>query len=80
ARGAADRPVPGAADRDRGGLAGLLARVAAMADQVPQLASLRLDVDLAEDGTARVTGSRAHIAPSNRVDPYLRRLRRAPVD
>ena len=64
-------------------LADLLARVAALVDDLPQVASLRLDVLLSdddEDGAVQIVGGDAHVTPARRTDPYLRRLRRAPVE
>lgn len=58
----------------------LLARVAALIDAFPQLASLRVTVLISETGAVCVTGGDGHVAPANRRDPYLRRLRRAPVE
>ena len=58
----------------------LLARVAALVDTFPQLASLYVNVLLGDRGAARVVGGDAHVAPARRTDPYLRRLRRAPVE
>ncbi|HEU5355093.1 MAG TPA: GNAT family N-acetyltransferase [Actinocrinis sp.] len=69
-----------AGDHDVGRLVDLLARVAAMVDVLPQLASVRLDVRLVEDGAVRVMGGDVRVTPARRKDPYLRRLRRAPVE
>ncbi|MBS2964163.1 GNAT family N-acetyltransferase [Actinocrinis puniceicyclus] len=61
-------------------LAEALGRVAALIDAFPQLASVRLNVIAEQDGMARVVTGDVHVAPSRRKDPYLRRLRRAPVE
>jgi acyl-CoA synthetase (NDP forming) len=58
----------------------LLARIAALVDALPQVTSLRLDILLADDGAVRIVDGEAHVTPARRSDPYLRRLRRAPVD
>ena len=71
---------PAAAGPETERLVDLLARVAAMVDQLPQLASLRLDVQIAKDGAVRVLGGDVRVTPARRKDPYLRRLRRAPVE
>jgi acyl-CoA synthetase (NDP forming) len=71
---------PSAGEHETGGLIDLLARVAAMVDALPQLASLRLDVLFAKNGAVRVVGGDARVTPARRKDPYLRRLRRAPVE
>ncbi len=63
-----------------GRLTDLLARVAALIDDSPQLASVRVNVALDESGSLRVTGGDGQVAPAQRKDPYLRRLRRAPVE
>ncbi len=65
---------------DCANLTDLLARVAALADEFPQIASLRLDLLLTECGAVRVVGGDAEVTPARRTDPYLRRLRRAPVE
>ncbi|HEU5426632.1 MAG TPA: GNAT family N-acetyltransferase [Actinocrinis sp.] len=71
---------PAAAEPETGRLVDVLARVATMVDVLPQLASLRIDVLFAEDGAARVIGGDVQVIPARRKDPYLRRLRRAPVE
>ncbi len=82
ARRVTDRPeaTEAASDADADALIDLLARVAALVDALPQVASLRLDVLLADDGALRIVGGDAHVAPAQRRDPYLRRLRRAPIE
>ena len=77
ARRVNDRP---ASEHEVGRLVDLLARAAAMVDVLPQLASVRLDVRLAQDGAVRVMGGDVRVTPARRKDPYLRRLRRAPVE
>jgi GNAT superfamily N-acetyltransferase len=71
ARCAAGRPAPA--------LSRLLARAALLVDVCAEAASVQLRVKLDAE-TARVVGSEVVIAPAHRVDPYLRRLRRAPVE
>ncbi|HEV2637074.1 MAG TPA: GNAT family N-acetyltransferase [Actinocrinis sp.] len=73
------RHVAGRPELPSAGFADLLARLSAVVDTCPQVATMRLDLVLAEDGTVLVTGADAQIAPAERPDPYLRRLRRAPV-
>ncbi|HET9173112.1 MAG TPA: GNAT family N-acetyltransferase [Actinospica sp.] len=60
-------------------LADLLRRVAALVDACPEIASFRLDVEFDETAVRRgecVT----LVAPAESQNPYLRRLRRAPVE
>lgn len=40
---------------------------------------MRLEFVLADDGNPAMTGADLEIVPGGRPDPYLRRLRRAPV-
>jgi hypothetical protein len=61
-------------------LADLLARIAALIDELPQLTSLCVHLSLDAGGSVRVLGSDGQVAPAQRKDPYLRRLRRAPVE
>jgi acyl-CoA synthetase (NDP forming)/GNAT superfamily N-acetyltransferase len=74
ARLMANRP-----DLPLSGLTDLLARVGALMDSCPQVATARLKVTLLDDGASAVTGAEVEVAPAERLDPYLRRLRRAPV-
>ena len=71
ARCAAGRPAPA--------LTRLLARAALLVDVCAEAASVQLRAKLDAE-TARVVGSEIVIAPAHRVDPYLRRLRRVPVE
>lgn len=73
-------PTQTATQADSGHLTQLLARAAALIEAFPQLASLRVNILLDAGGSARVLGGEAHVAPAQRKDPYLRRLRRAPVE
>jgi len=66
--------------RDLKRLTELLARVAALIDACPQVAALRLDVLLDDEGAVRIAGTDVQLAPAQRKAPYLRRLRRAPVE
>jgi hypothetical protein len=61
-------------------LAGLLARVAALIDGCPQVAAVRLTIRLDGNGVLRVEPQEVTVAPADRADPQLRRLRRAPVE
>jgi acyl-CoA synthetase (NDP forming)/GNAT superfamily N-acetyltransferase len=61
-------------------LADVLARVAALVDDFPQVTAVRLTVWMAEDHVLRVQADEVAVAPAERMDPYLRRLRRAPVE
>ncbi|HEY3868133.1 MAG TPA: hypothetical protein VGM10_07270 [Actinocrinis sp.] len=61
------------------GLVTLLARAAQLVDMRAEAASVQLHVTL-DGAAAHVVGSEVAIAPAHRVDPYLRRLRRAPVE
>jgi GNAT superfamily N-acetyltransferase len=61
------------------GLAGLLARAALLVDTCAEAASVQLRVTL-DGAVARVVGGEVAIVPAHRADPYLRRLRRAPVE
>ena len=72
--------VSGPGDHEAGRLVDLLARIAAMVDALPQLASVRLDVRLGADGAVRVMAGDVRVTSARRKDPYLRRLRRAPVE
>jgi acyl-CoA synthetase (NDP forming)/GNAT superfamily N-acetyltransferase len=74
------RAVGGPPQHEHGKLTELLARVAALVDELPQIASLRLDVLLDDDGAVHTIGGDAYVTPARRADPYLRRLRRAPVE
>ena len=78
--GLSERAVGGSPSPARGKLTDLLARVAALVDEFPQTASLHLDVLLDDDGAVHVVDSDARVTPARRTDPYLRRLRRAPVE
>jgi GNAT superfamily N-acetyltransferase len=60
-------------------LADLFARVAALVDVCPEIASFRLDVEFDETGVRRGEGVTL-VAPTESQNPYLRRLRRAPVE
>jgi hypothetical protein len=60
-------------------LADLFARVAALVDACPEIASFRLDVEFDETGVRRGEGGTL-VAPTESQNPYLRRLRRAPVE
>ena len=62
-----------------GAFTDLLARVGALVDTCPQVATVRLKAVVLDDGSTAVTGADAEVAPAERPDPYLRRLRRAPV-
>jgi GNAT superfamily N-acetyltransferase len=72
--------VLGADAAGAGDLAGLLARVAALMDDFPHVASARLTVWIAEDGAVRAEANQMSIVRGARLDPYLRRLRRAPIE
>ncbi|HTJ37865.1 MAG TPA: CoA-binding protein, partial [Dactylosporangium sp.] len=60
-------------------LADLFRRVAALVDACPEIASFRLDVEFDESGVRRGEGVTL-VAPAETQNPYLRRLRRAPVE
>jgi acyl-CoA synthetase (NDP forming)/GNAT superfamily N-acetyltransferase len=68
-------PVPGS---ER--LAALLARVAALIDSCPQVATACLTIWIDDSGVVCVEPKNVTVAPADRADPYLRRLRRAPVE
>jgi GNAT superfamily N-acetyltransferase len=61
------------------GLTDLLARAGALVDTCPQVATMRLELVLVDDGTVATAGQDVEIMPAERPDPYLRRLRRAPI-
>ncbi|MBR7831464.1 hypothetical protein KDK95_34540, partial [Actinospica sp. MGRD01-02] len=60
-------------------LADLFRRVAALVDACPEIASFRLDVEFDESGVRSGEGVTL-VAPAESQNPYLRRLRRAPVE
>ena len=62
------------------GLADLPARVATLVDDFPRVASVRLTAWIGEDGTGRAEASQVSVVRGGRADPYLRQLRRAPVE
>jgi acyl-CoA synthetase (NDP forming)/GNAT superfamily N-acetyltransferase len=68
-------PIPGSEQ-----LVDLLARVAALIDSCPQVAFARLTIRIDDNGVLSVEPSDVTVAPTERADPYLRRLRRAPVE
>jgi acyl-CoA synthetase (NDP forming)/GNAT superfamily N-acetyltransferase len=70
----------GASGAGSGKLADLLARVAVLIDGCPQVASARFTVWVDDNGVLRVESKDVTVAPAERADPYLRRLRRAPVE
>jgi hypothetical protein len=78
--GSLARRVSSRLDSPVAGLTDLLAQVAAIVDICPQVAAVRLAIVLIDDGTVAVKGADVDIAPAERPDPYLRRLRRAQVD
>jgi GNAT superfamily N-acetyltransferase len=61
-------------------LADLLARAAALVDGCPQVAAARLAAWIEDGGAIRVEAEDVAVTPGSRTDPYLRRLRRAPVE
>ena len=61
-------------------LADVLTRVAALVDDFAQVAAMRLTLWADEDQTLRVQAHEVSVASGERVNPYLRRLRRAPVE
>jgi len=75
--GAAPGATPGATVAR---LADVLTRVAALVDDFAQVAALRLTLWADEDQTLRVQAHEVSAASGERVNPYLRRLRRAPVE
>lgn len=60
-------------------LADLFRRVAALVDACPEVSSFRLDVEFDESGVRR-GDCFTRLAPAESQNPYLRRLRRAPVE
>lgn len=78
----ADRAVTavGTPPPDTRALADLLARIAALVDAFPQLAAVRLQALFGGDGAVSVVDGDVDVAPARRRDPYLRRLRQAPVE
>jgi succinyl-CoA synthetase alpha subunit/GNAT superfamily N-acetyltransferase len=73
AQAATGRPSPTLVD--------LLARIAILVDTCPDVASARLEVSTRNDkAAASVVGGEVTVVQAHRVDPYLRRLRRAPVE
>jgi len=76
---AAARALGGSAAATRA-LADVLARVAALVDDFPQVASARLTVWISDDATVRAEASQVSVVRGGRADPYLRRLRRAPIE
>jgi len=61
------------------GLVDALLRLSALVDGCPELAALRVTIREAEDHVATMPMGGA-VAPVRTEDPYLRRLRRAPVE
>jgi hypothetical protein len=61
-------------------LTDLLARAAALVDGCPQVAAGRLTAWIDDGGAIRVEADDVTVTPGGRTDPYLRRLRRAPVE
>ena len=62
------------------GLSDVLTRVAALVDDFPQVASARLTAWIDEEATVRAEASQVSVVRGRRTDPYLRRLRRAPIE
>jgi acyl-CoA synthetase (NDP forming) len=60
---------------DTAALAGILLRVSRLADDLPEVAELELSPLIAGPGGARATDVRVRLAPAERPDPFLRRLR-----
>jgi acyl-CoA synthetase (NDP forming)/GNAT superfamily N-acetyltransferase len=58
----------------------LLARTAALVDDRPEITAVRVTVWADDDGAVRIQPDDVTLAPATRVDPYLRRLRRAPIE
>ena len=73
------RCVSGRPESPVAGLTDLLSRVGAIVDICPQVAAVRLTISLIDSRAVAVKGADVDIAPAERPDPYLRRLRRAPV-
>jgi len=61
-------------------LADVLTRVAALVDDFAQVAAVRLILWADEDQALHVEAAEVSVASGERVNPYLRRLRRAPVE
>jgi hypothetical protein len=60
-------------------LADLLRRAAALVDACPEVSSFWLSVEFDDSGVHR-TEAATRLAPAESTNPYLRRLRRAPVE
>jgi acyl-CoA synthetase (NDP forming)/GNAT superfamily N-acetyltransferase len=65
----------GAPAADTGALAGLLLRLSRLADDLPEVAELELNPVIAGPGGVRAAAIRVRLAPADRPDPFLRRLR-----
>ncbi|HEU5334298.1 MAG TPA: GNAT family N-acetyltransferase [Actinocrinis sp.] len=72
--------VLGAASHPAAHLADVLTRVAALVDDFAQVAAVRLTLWADEDQAPHVQANEVSVASGERVNPYLRRLRRAPVE
>jgi acyl-CoA synthetase (NDP forming)/GNAT superfamily N-acetyltransferase len=60
---------------DTAALAGLLVRLSRLADDLPEVAELELSPLIAGSDGVRVAAIRVRLAPAERPDPFLRRLR-----
>jgi hypothetical protein len=60
---------------DTAGLADILLRVSRLADDLPEVAELRLNPVIARPQDVQVVDAAVRIAPATPRDPFLRRLR-----